>query len=95
MLFLRICLFAAFESCFETIFTQLGAMWLVLIAAAFGLRFLALENHVVELWVAERWLDHPGVSALVELLTTKAFTERVAHFGGYDLTHCGESVDVT
>jgi DNA-binding XRE family transcriptional regulator len=64
-------------------------------ARAFGLRFLALEDHVVELWVAARWLDHPGVSALVELLATKAFIERVAHFGGYDLTHCGESVDVT
>jgi O-antigen ligase len=44
MLFLRICLFAAFESCFETIFTQLGAMWLILIAAAFGLRFLAVSR---------------------------------------------------
>jgi len=42
MLFLRICLFAAFESCFETMFTQLGAFWLILIAAAFGLRFLAV-----------------------------------------------------
>jgi O-antigen ligase len=44
MLFLRICLFAAFESCFETIFTQLGALWLILIAAAFGLRFLAVSR---------------------------------------------------
>jgi O-antigen ligase len=42
LLFLRICLFAAFESCFETMFTQLGAFWLILIAAAFGLRFLAV-----------------------------------------------------
>jgi hypothetical protein len=44
MLFLRICLFAAYESCFETIFTQLGALWLILIAAAFGLRFLAVSR---------------------------------------------------
>jgi len=42
MLFLRICLFAAFESCFETLFTQVGALWLILIAAAFGLRLLAV-----------------------------------------------------
>jgi hypothetical protein len=42
MLFLRICLLAAYESCFETMFTQLGELWLVLIAAAFGLRFLAV-----------------------------------------------------
>jgi O-antigen ligase len=42
MLFLRVCLFAAYESCFETMFTQVGELWLVLIAAAFGLRFLAV-----------------------------------------------------
>jgi O-antigen ligase len=42
MLFLRICLFAAYESCFETQFTQVGAQWLILIAAAFGLRLLAV-----------------------------------------------------
>jgi O-antigen ligase len=44
MLFLRICLFAAYDSCFETIFTQLGALWLILITAAFGLRFLAVAR---------------------------------------------------
>jgi O-antigen ligase len=44
MLFLRICLFAAFESCFETLFTQVGALWLILIAAAFGLRLLAVSR---------------------------------------------------
>lgn len=61
-------------------------------ARSFGLRFLALEEHVVELWAAERWQDHPGVNALAELLTTNAFTERIAHFGGYDLTNCGARV---
>lgn len=64
-------------------------------ARAFGLHFLALEDHVVEVWAAERWLDHPGVNALAELLSTAAFTERVAHFGGYDLTSCGERVAAT
>jgi O-antigen ligase len=44
MLFLRICLFAAYESCFETMFTQVGALWLILIAASFGLRFLAVSR---------------------------------------------------
>lgn len=61
-------------------------------ARAFGLRFLTLEDHVVELWVDERWREHPGVDALVELLGTAAFVERVAHFGGYDLSDCGELV---
>lgn len=61
-------------------------------ARAFGLRFLPLEEHVVEVWTAERWLDHPGVNALADLLTTAAFTERVAQFGGYDLARCGQRV---
>ena len=61
-------------------------------ARAFGLRFLALEEHVVEIWVARRWLDHPGALALGGLLVTRAFTERVGHLGAYDLTGCGESV---
>ncbi len=59
-------------------------------ARIFDLRFLRLEDHVVEVWVNERWLAHPGINALGEVLATTAFTERVAHFGGYDLTHCGE-----
>lgn len=63
-------------------------------AHTFGLRFLGLEDHVVELWVAQRWLEHPGVNALGEVLSTRAFTERVGHFGGYDLTQCGERVAV-
>jgi DNA-binding XRE family transcriptional regulator len=63
-------------------------------AHAFGLNFLALEDHVVELWVADRWQDHPGVNALAELLATAAFTERVAQFDGYDLTHCGDRIDI-
>jgi molybdate-binding protein len=61
-------------------------------ARAFGLRFLALEDHIVELWAAERWHDHPGMSAIAELLNTTAFTERVGHYGGYDLARCGEPV---
>jgi transcriptional regulator with XRE-family HTH domain len=58
-------------------------------ARAFDLRFLALEDHTVEIWVAERWSDLPGTTALAELLTSSAFTDRVAQFGGYDLAGCG------
>ncbi len=64
-------------------------------ARTFGLGFLPLEDHVVEIWINKRWLEHPGVSALGDLLATTAFTERVAQFGGYDLTHCGERVNAT
>ncbi len=61
-------------------------------ARAFDLLFTALEDHVVEVWTAGRWIDHPGVGALAELLTTAAFTDRVSHFGGYDLTRCGARI---
>jgi DNA-binding XRE family transcriptional regulator len=62
-------------------------------ARAFNLRFLALEDHSVEIWLAQRWLDHPGADALGELLASSAFTERVAHFAGYDLTGCGTRIE--
>jgi DNA-binding XRE family transcriptional regulator len=61
-------------------------------AHAFGLHFLPLEEHAVQVWVAERWRDHPGVEALGDLLTTAAFTDRIAQFGGYDLAECGTRV---
>ena len=61
-------------------------------ARAFDLRFLALEDHTVEIWLAQRWHDHPGAHALADLLTTPAFTDRVTHFAGYDLTECGTRI---
>jgi DNA-binding XRE family transcriptional regulator len=62
-------------------------------ASAFGLRFIALEHHTVQIWLAERWLDNPAANALGNLLASAAFTERVAHFGGYDLAECGNRVE--
>jgi DNA-binding XRE family transcriptional regulator len=61
-------------------------------ARVFGLEFLPLETHDVEVWVAERWLGHPGIDAFGEVLATAAFIERVAQFGGYDLSRCGERI---
>lgn len=61
-------------------------------ARAFGLGFLALEEHAVQIWLARRWLDHPGAGALGNLLASSAFTERIAQFGGYDLAGCGSRV---
>lgn len=61
-------------------------------AQAFDLDFFALEDHTVEIWFAERWLEHPGVDALGNLFASSAFTERVALFGGYDLNGCGDRV---
>lgn len=44
MLFLRICLFAAFGSCFESMLLPEGAAGLLLFLAAFGLRFLTMAR---------------------------------------------------
>ena len=63
-------------------------------ARALDLSYFALENHTVQIWLAERWLDNPAASALGELLASAAFTERVAQFGGYDLTDCGTRIDM-
>ncbi len=63
-------------------------------ARAFDLNFLSLEEHVVQIWLAERWRDHPGVEALGNLLAASAFTERIAQFGGYDLDGCGTLLTV-
>jgi len=62
-------------------------------ARAFKLRFLPLEDHTVEIWLAERWLDHPGARALGDVLASAAFTERIAQFGGYDLAGCGSRIE--
>lgn len=44
MLFLRVCLFSAYASCFETMLLQGAALDLFLFTAAFGLRFLAMTR---------------------------------------------------
>jgi transcriptional regulator with XRE-family HTH domain len=58
-------------------------------AQAFGLDFLPLEQHAVEIWLADGWRDHPGAQALTDLLNAARFTERIKHIGAYDLTGCG------
>lgn len=62
-------------------------------ARAFGLRFAALEEHEVELWIDERWRGLPAVDRLVELLDHPALTQRLAALGGYDLVNAGVAID--
>ncbi|MGH9123629.1 MAG: helix-turn-helix domain-containing protein [Acidimicrobiales bacterium] len=73
--------------------TGSAAVTIAAAAQAFKLDFLALEEHVVELWVDARWLGHPGLTALGEALVAPAFLQRVALFGGYDLTGCGDRIE--
>lgn len=54
-------------------------------AGEYDLHFEALETHVVQLWVAEPWRAHPGITTLLDIIASRAFTERVSAHDGYDL----------
>jgi len=47
LLFLRVCLFAAYEACFENTFFGTDGFWLFLLTATFGLRFLTVSRATV------------------------------------------------
>jgi molybdate-binding protein len=61
------------------------------VATRLGLGFHELEEHAVELWVAERWIEHRGLAALVEALGAPALRDRLAVMPGYDLSRSGVS----
>ena len=61
-------------------------------ATAFGLSFLGLEEHAVQLWIAAQWWDHPGAQALVEVMASRRFRRRLEQLEGYDLTGAGAPV---
>jgi O-antigen ligase len=43
LLFLRVCLYGVYASCFESsIFQQVGAVWFFFVISAFGLRYLSV-----------------------------------------------------
>jgi DNA-binding XRE family transcriptional regulator len=58
-------------------------------ALVYGLVFSPLENHRVELLIAEEWEDHPGARALLELVFSGAFGRRLEAFGGYEVSQAG------
>jgi DNA-binding XRE family transcriptional regulator len=58
-------------------------------AAALGLGFAPLEDHVVQLWVAEPWQAHPGVEAALEIVGSGAYRRRLGEQRGYDLAGAG------
>lgn len=58
-------------------------------ALAYGLVFAPLEEHAVELRIAQEWQEHPGARALLELFYSENFKRRLEVLGGYDLTRTG------
>jgi DNA-binding XRE family transcriptional regulator len=58
-------------------------------AIAYGLEFVPLEEHIVELRIARDHADHPGAGALADLLNSGEFRQRLAALGGYDLSVTG------
>ena len=58
-------------------------------AMVHGLVFAPLEEHRVELRIAEEWQDHPGARALLELFYSQSFRHRLDALGGYDMSQAG------
>ncbi|UGS36789.1 helix-turn-helix domain-containing protein [Capillimicrobium parvum] len=54
-------------------------------ARVFALDFTALEEHEVELWVAEAWAEHPAVEPLLDTIASRGFAGRLGALGGYDV----------
>lgn len=53
------------------------------------LGFTPLEEHDVEIWVADPFRDHPGVVALGDAVGSRALRARLRAIGAYDLTDSG------
>src|SRR3954470_5421178 len=58
-------------------------------ALQLGLAFTALEEHVAELWIDERWRAHPAAEAIAAALGSTAFRTRMGLVGGYELADAG------
>lgn len=58
-------------------------------ALAYGLVFAPLEEHQVELQIGEDWQDHPGAHALLDLVFSGHFRQRLEALGGYDMRLSG------
>lgn len=59
-------------------------------AYAVGARFLPLEMHRTELWVAGQWVGDRVVASGLDLLMSGRFQRQLRHVGGYDLDGFGD-----
>lgn len=58
-------------------------------ALGYQLAFTPLEEHVAEIWIDQRWTNHPGADTIGQVLHAAAFASRLALIGGYDLADSG------
>ena len=72
----------------------IGAAGVVMEAAAtaFELAFTPLEEHRVELWVAEEWMPLPAVTTLLNVLHGRALPAQLHLLPGYDQTNLGTQI---
>lgn len=61
-------------------------------AAAFELAFTPLEEHRVELWIADEWMPLPAVTTLLNVLHGKALPAQLHLLPGYDQTKLGTQI---
>lgn len=61
-------------------------------ARSFGLGFVPLEEHTVEVWIDERWASLPAAIELIETLSGVSLRCRLELIGGYDLSSCADRV---
>ena len=59
-------------------------------ARALDLDFIPVEQEQYDLIILKRFLDHPPVAKLLEVIRSPSFREQVAALGGYDVSRMGE-----
>ncbi len=59
-------------------------------AKALGLDFIGVAWESYDLVIPEAHFDSPGIRALLAVIRSEAFAERVASLGGYDTSEAGE-----
>ena len=59
-------------------------------ALACGLDFIPLQTERFDLVVPDEFLNHPGILALLNMVSQPAFRTELRSLGGYDPTHAGE-----
>ncbi|HWJ03770.1 MAG TPA: substrate-binding domain-containing protein, partial [Verrucomicrobiae bacterium] len=62
-------------------------------ARALGLDFIPVAEERFDLCIPGKFLDLPHIRALLEVLQSAEFKDRVNELGGYDLRDCGRVME--